>query len=212
MERPDALIYAKKFLNVDLRGRKLIGISISELISKYYKNGREAGINQIAAFIDRVNDMGYGVVLIPHVAERDANNDDQIACIDVLRRVKSSEENVLMSGWFSSVEVKSIIGLCDLLIGARTHATIASMSQGIPTVAIAYSRKAYGIMEDFYGPDLSKKLIIPAERVHADSMMDAMIAGLESGIDIKSADRMINLALKNFELLEKFIPEEKFKI
>ncbi len=207
LSREETLAYARKFLNADLYGRKLVGLSISELITKYYKYGRDEGIKQIAAFIDAVNDMGYGVVLIPHVCERTFKNDDQVTCLDVLRQVKSVGANVAMNGWFSSIEVKSVIGLCDILIGARTHATIASLSQGIPTVAVAYSRKAYGIMEDYYGSELSKKLIVPADHVYAESLMDAMRAGIQIGRQNETADKMKRLALRNFELLSDVIAD-----
>ena len=36
-------------------------------------------------------------------------------------------------------------------MGARTHATIAALSSGVPTLSLAYSRKAYGINQDLFG-------------------------------------------------------------
>jgi colanic acid/amylovoran biosynthesis protein len=44
-------------------------------------------------------------------------------------------------------EIKGVIGLCDFFIGSRMHACIAALSQGIPTVAVAYSRKFRGVFE-----------------------------------------------------------------
>jgi colanic acid/amylovoran biosynthesis protein len=206
MSREESLLYARKFMNAVLEERKWIGLSISELITKYYKYGRGEGIKQVAKFIDLMNDRGYGVILIPHVCERYLHYDDQITCVEVLRHVRSADANVAMNGWFSSIEVKSVISLCDILIGARTHATIASLSQGIPTVAIGYSRKAWGIMEDFYGPDLGKTLTIPADQVYAETLQDAMQAALQAGHQRETAARMKALALKNFELLAGNLP------
>ena len=40
---------------------------------------------------------------------------------------------------------------CDFFIGARTHSTIASLSNKIPTISIAYSTKAYGLNETIFG-------------------------------------------------------------
>ena len=42
-------------------------------------------------------------------------------------------------------ELKAIIGLCDFFVGSRMHACIAALSQGIPCVGIAYSRKFEGV-------------------------------------------------------------------
>ncbi len=206
MSRDETLDYAQRFFNVNLAGHKLAGLSASALITKYYKYGHEEGIKQIAHFVDRLNERGYGVVFIPHVSERRINNDDQAICADVLRQTKDPAANISMSGLFSCVEAKSIVGLCDVLIGARTHTTIASMSQGIPTVAIAYSRKAYGIMEDYYGLELSKKLIVPADQVFTERLLEATDAALASGRHDETAQRMKTLAAKNFSLLAETFP------
>lgn len=205
MGREETLDYAQRFFNVDLEGRKLVGLSASELITKYYKYGREEGVKQIAQFVDRLNDEGYTVIFVPHVMEKNPKNNDLVICGDILRQTKDAKANVLLSGLFSSIEVKSIIGLCDVLVGARTHATIASLSQGIPTVAIAYSRKAYGIMEDYYGEELAKKLIVPADQVYADSLMEATKMALAAGRQDAAAARMKKLAMRNFELLAEIV-------
>jgi len=205
MKREETLDFAQRFFNVNLEGRKLAGLSASELITRYYKYGREDGVKQIARFVDRLNADGYSVVLIPHVMEKKPRSNDLIICGDILRQTKDARANILLSGLFSSIEVKSIIGLCDVLIGARTHATIASLSQGIPTVAIAYSRKAYGIIEDFYGADLGKKLIVPADKVYEDSLMEATKTALAAGRQDAQAARMKQLAMKNFEFLAKVV-------
>jgi colanic acid/amylovoran biosynthesis protein len=43
-------------------------------------------------------------------------------------------------------QTKRVIGRCDLFIGARMHACIAAASQGVPTLALAYSDKFTGVM------------------------------------------------------------------
>ena len=47
---------------------------------------------------------------------------------------------------YSAAELKWIIGHCDFFIGARMHACIGAISQAIPTVTLAYSKKAAGVM------------------------------------------------------------------
>jgi polysaccharide pyruvyl transferase WcaK-like protein len=42
--------------------------------------------------------------------------------------------------------VKFFAGQCDFFIGARMHSCIGSSSQGVPTVTLAYSKKAAGVM------------------------------------------------------------------
>ena len=50
-----------------------------------------------------------------------------------------------------AARLKDGIARTRLFIGARTHATIAALSSGVPTISLAYSRKAWGINELVYG-------------------------------------------------------------
>src|SRR3546814_11424659 len=60
-------------------------------------------------------------------------------CRAVLGSCHDPKANLLLSmPTLSASDYKGIIGLCEALVGARTHATIASMSQGLPTVSVAY--------------------------------------------------------------------------
>ncbi len=47
---------------------------------------------------------------------------------------------------YSASQLKTIIGGCDFFIGARMHACIAGISQAVPTITLAYSKKAAGVM------------------------------------------------------------------
>ncbi|OGP54354.1 MAG: hypothetical protein A2162_03550 [Deltaproteobacteria bacterium RBG_13_52_11b] len=53
----------------------------------------------------------------------------------------------LVSRSYDQSEIKSIIGRCDFFIGSRMHACIAALSQGVPAVAVAYSRKFKGVFD-----------------------------------------------------------------
>ncbi|HNS44905.1 MAG TPA: polysaccharide pyruvyl transferase family protein, partial [Alphaproteobacteria bacterium] len=201
LSKEETYDYAQKYMNADLRGKKLAGLSVSELVTKYHKQGREYALNEMASFVDALNDQGYTVVMIPHVVERKFSNDDQRACLDVLRRVKSKDANLNLLGWFNGVEAKSVIGLCDVLIGARTHPTIASLSQGIPTVAIAYSRKAHGIMADYYGAENGPKLTLGADNFTTDSLIKATELSLSLGKQDETVKLMKERAQNNFAIL-----------
>ena len=53
----------------------------------------------------------------------------------------------MVLGSYNQSEIKYIIGLCDFFIGSRMHACIAALSQSIPAVGIAYSKKFYGVFQ-----------------------------------------------------------------
>jgi len=188
-------------------GRKLVGLSVSSGILSFRSELKpEEYLREIAAFVDHLNAKGYGVVLIPHVQERDPRNNDIYACLEVMKRVKAPQENVLLSlTTLSASDYKGIIGLCDALVGARTHATIASMSQGIPTVSIAYSRKAWGIMRDYYGQDLGTALTIDVANLTTARLIEAFDTAISNGSTVSTAEDMKCRAYINFDRVKSFL-------
>lgn len=90
------------------------------------------------------------VMLVPHVlgGPEHAESDSQISrkLYSELKAVYPSRLS-LLAGGYDQAGVKHIIGTCDFFIGSRMHACIAALSQCVPAVPIAYSRKFIGVME-----------------------------------------------------------------
>jgi colanic acid/amylovoran biosynthesis protein len=90
------------------------------------------------------------VMLVPHVfGSRENTESDSTVCQQIYKDLKDEygENLALVQGNYNQNEIKYIIGLCDFFIGSRMHACIAALSQSIPTVSIAYSKKFIGVME-----------------------------------------------------------------
>lgn len=182
LERSDARLLLQKRYNL-ASAEGLVALSISQGIVKYSGLDPESYYATFAKFCDTLIDSGKTVVLIPHVMEKNPDNNDVIACDEVLRRMVHTSHVSVVSGEPGAVELKGVIGSCECLIGTRTHATIAAMSQGIPTVSVAYSRKAYGIMKDVYGDELGMRLTVDARAIDVDSLLDAYQLAIQSPID-----------------------------
>lgn len=88
------------------------------------------------------------VILVPHVFGSKGESDSMV-CEEVYSLLKERYDGRLLiaNGEYNQSEIKYIIGLCDFFVGSRMHACIAALSQNIPTVSIAYSRKFIGVME-----------------------------------------------------------------
>jgi colanic acid/amylovoran biosynthesis protein len=69
-------------------------------------------------------------------------------CEVIYRRLKERyrDDLLVVRGEYDQNEMRYIIGLCSFFIGSRMHACISALSQCIPTVSIAYSRKFAGVM------------------------------------------------------------------
>lgn len=90
------------------------------------------------------------ILLVPHTFAPDGSQEsDPDACRAVYEDLKGrfpGRIHLLTRGG-SPQELKGFIGLCDFFVGSRMHACIAALSQGIPTVGVAYSRKFRGVFE-----------------------------------------------------------------
>jgi colanic acid/amylovoran biosynthesis protein len=53
----------------------------------------------------------------------------------------------VVTGEYDCHEIKGVIGQCDFFVGSRMHSCIAALSQGVPCVGIAYSRKFEGVFD-----------------------------------------------------------------
>ena len=89
------------------------------------------------------------ILLVPHTfaPEGDVESDPQ-ACREVFEAMAEFDGRIhMLRGEHDQHAVKGIIGLCSFFIGSRMHACIAALSQGIPTVAAAYSKKFRGVFD-----------------------------------------------------------------
>lgn len=186
---------------IDVANTKMIGLSVSEGVIRYSKLERSQYFKELGEFVRRMNAKGYLVLLVPHVMERNPNNNDLIACEELHSKLEDASMCRIVSGEYSAAQFKGIIGLTECLLGARTHATIASMSQGIPTVSVAYSRKAYGIMSDVFGKELGHQLTIAATDLSADALEAGFVRATTVGGFEQVAKTMKERAEKNYELL-----------
>jgi len=112
------------------------------------------------------------LLLIPHTIAPPGNvESDPGACQEVFKSFSDTYNNRvhILLGEYNGSSLKEIIGLlreynpsslkgiislCDFFIGSRMHACIAALSQGIPAIAIAYSKKFQGVFDSVNAADL----------------------------------------------------------
>jgi polysaccharide pyruvyl transferase WcaK-like protein len=122
------------------------------------------------------------VALIPHVIW--AGGDDR----EPLQRLYdafSDTGRVCMVTDRSCTELKYLISQCRFFLGARTHATIAAYSTGVPTLVLGYSVKARGIARDLLGTEDGNVLPVQSLRT-ADDLTAAFAALMGREDEIRS--------------------------
>src|SRR3546814_1958706 len=73
------------------------------------------------------------------------------------------------------------------------------MSQGLPTVSVAYSRKAWGIMRDYYGEKLGQALTVDVADLDRERLREAFDKALGNGRTPHLAEEMKRRAMLNFK-------------
>jgi len=138
----------------------VIGFNVSPLIRGYRPDeaSRRALDAEIVGFIRTLlsSPVGrdLGVLMIPHVGPLDGGrqNSDHHYMRGLLDGAGFDQQRVrLAPPALNAAQLKHLVSKCRFFIGARTHATIAAFSTGVPTVSIAYSVKAKGINKDLFG-------------------------------------------------------------
>ncbi len=139
------------------RKRPTIGFNISGLIyndpkAAVQRYGFRADYRQVVKeFLRRVlEETDVHILLIPHVLvefghyESDPSANQAVA--NELHDIADKRLAIVPPDYDQS-EMKWIISHCDWFCGTRMHATIAGLSTGVPTAAIAYSIKTQGVFE-----------------------------------------------------------------
>ncbi len=95
-------------------------------------------------------ERGARVLLVPHVVTPPGHYESDIQAAERLAAslpAPARERVAIAPAYVDPRHVKGLIGKCDWFCGTRMHATIAGLSQGVPTAAVAYSIKTLGVFE-----------------------------------------------------------------
>lgn len=95
---------------------------------------------------------GLPILLVPHVGSTLPGIDDFRFLRGVHQQclARGNNEVAFVGADLNARELKWLISQCRCLVAARTHATIAAFSTGVPTISLGYSRKAVGINQDVF--------------------------------------------------------------
>lgn len=131
-----------------------IGLNLSPLLAKYVTAGNEEAWENTAAklLLSLYNTLHQPILLIPHVTSSDPSYCDYQFMQRVLNRLSNErcQRIHLLKSDLNAAQTKGIIARCQIFAGARTHATIASISSGVPTLSLGYSIKAKGLNQDVF--------------------------------------------------------------
>ncbi len=190
--------------------RFLVGLNINGLLyNGGYTRSNMFGLKlDYAAFAhvlaERIlKDSFTHLFLVPHTFTPEGHiESDPEACrriFDELRKIYPGRIH-LLRGEYDQSEVKGIIRECDFFIGSRMHACIAALSQGIPTVGVAYSSKFFGVFDSVGVGDM----VVDARSIDMDEAIEIIIGWIHRSNEIRTV-------IQEKALSARRLTEETFK-
>lgn len=142
-----------------------LGFNLSPLVTEKNPALLDASVKFLKRIIDNTT---LQIALVPHVT-KDGNNDCTVLQ-KIEEELSDTQRVVMLPDNLTASQYKGYIARLRFFIGARTHATIAAYSNGVPTIVLGYSVKSRGIALDLFGEEKfvidSKTLSTPEELEH----------------------------------------------
>lgn len=149
------------------REGKTVGLNVSPLILSRAKDEIRT-LDAFAGLVRHILDTSdCAVALIPHVFWTHDSD------MDALGRIKARFEDeprvflLPQAETMTAPQLKGYIARLAALVTARTHASVAGYSTGVPTLVIGYSVKARGIGRDLYGSEAGH--LIPVQELDGET-------------------------------------------
>ena len=178
-----------------------LGFNISPLITSGNPQKKEIAREFIAYILENTT---MNILFVPHVVEEGNNDYDFMKPLfdefEVTKRV------AILPPDLEARQYKAYIAGTRFFVGARTHATIAAYSSGVPTIALGYSVKARGIAKDIFGEE--KYVLDFNSMENSEPLRDEFLKMIENESEIRgelmrSIPLRMRSAMEAGEMLQK---------
>jgi polysaccharide pyruvyl transferase WcaK-like protein len=171
----------------DRGARPLIGLNVSGLIANRPDEARvRFGLAgdylalMRALVMELLDTTDANLLLIPHVHAPSGHFESDLdACRALLRSLPqrlaraATERVAVVTAALDACELKWLIAKTDWFCGTRMHATIAALSSGVPTAALAYSLKTSGVFASCGMADAVVDLRTHAAEAALEQLLDS---------------------------------------
>jgi colanic acid/amylovoran biosynthesis protein len=189
----------------------LVGLNINGLLYNggYTRNNMFSLKMDYKLFVHQLSEAilkntKANLLLIPHTfAPHGHIESDPDACVEVFAAFSPGYKGriQMIASEHDQHAIKGIIGQCNFFIGSRMHSCIAALSQKIPSVAVAYSKKFKGV---FNAIDVGN-YVIDAREVETQAAIGMVLAMLadRKHIEIKLQDQIDTVQKQQLDIFRE---------
>jgi colanic acid/amylovoran biosynthesis protein len=151
--------------------------------------GLRADYNELVIRLTERLAREANVLLVPHVNtppghyESDPAACEAVRCAVCERSPEAAPHVAVAPVCEDPCEIKDLIARCDWFCGTRMHSTIAALSSGVPTAAIAYSLKTAPV---FATCDQEDEVVDPREHGEHD-LVEALLSSFARRAELRSS-------------------------
>jgi len=147
----------------------IIGLSVSYQARNRARNTTTYPSIMVDFMSYLIEKYGVHVVLIPNELSKNANrDDDKLIADEICAKIKSDRCDVLQIDNLLAQEIKGVIKQCEVIVASRYHTIVASLSLGIPTLAIGWHHKYQGVLKLFK----QEKLVCDIDELRLESLVE----------------------------------------
>lgn len=186
---PDAVADEVQTWLEGCRGAPVAGVNISGLLLNDPAAQERYGLTidyarLVDSLIAGLLDRGANVMLVPHVLGVDQVDSDESVTEETAQRLRVSHPGRVSVAprELGAGGRKWLISQFDWFCGARMHPTIAGLSSGIPTAAVAYSGKVRGVFASCGQQDQ----VADGRSMKTDEVLDLLLASFDSREQIRA--------------------------
>ncbi len=155
-----------------------LGLNVSPLVEGYNPQITKVTSDFIRHVLENTT---LKILLVPHVVEK--GNNDYEYMKQFYEEFKGSGRVEILPPDLNAKQYKGYIANTRFFIGARTHATIAAYSSGVPTAVLGYSVKSRGLAKDLFGEE---RFVLNSRKLtDVQPVIDAFDSLIENEQEIK---------------------------
>lgn len=200
---PDPAFGVEGKFEVKLADKEYVGVNLSALsLKEIYGEVSTESEKKLAGLIDALAiETKKKVMLIPHVFSPGNSIDNDYLFLEKIQKMLKTE-SVLVKQQAGFIGLKKELQKCSFVVAARMHCCVNAVCEEIPTIFLAYSQKAEGMVRFVYGSD---KWLILLENIE-DQLINLGKAILE---DRETINKNLEKKIQEIRIYQNFENEKQ---
>lgn len=153
---------------------KTVALNLSPIITK--RGANQKALASFQKLVDHIlANTEYHIAFIPHVNIR--GNSDADTMHQMYERIAHTGRATMIGTNYTYAQLRHIISQCEMMVCARTHASISAYATCVPTLVIGYSVKSIGIATDLFGT--ADGYVLPMDAIRGGDELISAFAVLD---------------------------------